>query len=69
MIAKGVEVLWDDRDVSAGVKFGEADLIGNPYRVVISKRSIASGGLEVKKRTEDESSILSADELMDLLCK
>lgn len=69
MISRGIEVLWDDRDVSAGVKFGEADLIGNPYRVVISKRSLASGGLEVKKRTEEESSILSADELMNLLCK
>ncbi|MBI2338603.1 proline--tRNA ligase, partial [Candidatus Daviesbacteria bacterium] len=51
---EGVEVLFDDRvDVSAGAKFADADLIGIPYRVVISKRT--GEQLEIKKRSEKET--------------
>jgi len=65
---KGIEVLFDDRpDVSAGEKFADADLIGIPYRVVASKRSIADGGYEVKKRTEENGKIVALDELLNLL--
>ncbi|HEX9007738.1 MAG TPA: aminoacyl--tRNA ligase-related protein, partial [Patescibacteria group bacterium] len=67
--AKGIEVLWDDRDASAGVKFGDADLIGNPYRVVISKRSLESGGLEVKRRSEKDSTIMPVNKLVEFLSK
>lgn len=59
----GIETLYDDRDVSAGEKFGDSDLIGIPYRVVVSKRSLEKGGAEVKRRTESESKILSFDEV------
>ena len=59
--------MYDDREVSAGEKFADSDLIGIPYRVVVSKRSIADGGFEVKKRTEVNGKILKKDELMDLL--
>ena len=65
---KGIEVLYDDRrDINAGEKFADADLIGIPYRVVVSKRSLNDGGFEIKKRTEDKGRIVSFDELMNLL--
>lgn len=52
------DCLWDDRDsVSMGVKFTDADLIGIPYRIVCSKRSLSKGGIEVKLRNEKNSII------------
>jgi len=63
-----VEVLYDDRtDVSAGEKFADADLIGIPYRVVVSKRSLTDGGFEIKKRTEEKGKIITKNELIKLL--
>jgi len=63
---KGIEVLFDDRlDTSAGEKFADSDLIGIPYRVVVSKRSLADGGFEVKKRIEANGKIVSFDKLME----
>lgn len=50
---KGIDVLLDDRDVSAGVKFSDGDLIGIPLWVVIGKKFIEKGKLEVKIRKED----------------
>ncbi|MBN1332011.1 hypothetical protein JW978_03950 [Candidatus Dojkabacteria bacterium] len=69
LMEKGVEVLWDDRDTSAGEKFTDADLIGNPIRLVISKRSLESGGYEVKQRNETESKIMQQQELFDKLIR
>jgi prolyl-tRNA synthetase len=64
----GVEVLFDDRTgVSAGEKFADADLLGMPYRAVVSERSISEGGVEVKKRIEEKGKIINADELISLL--
>ncbi len=61
----GVEVLFDDRaGLSAGEKFSDADLLGMPYRGVISVRSIKEGGIELKKRTEEKGKIVSLDELL-----
>ena len=51
---KGIEVLYDDRSASAGVKFNDSDLIGIPLRVTIGKRAVKSGELEVKRRDSDE---------------
>ncbi|NTW15218.1 MAG: prolyl-tRNA synthetase [Candidatus Moranbacteria bacterium] len=51
----GIEVLYDDRDLRAGEKFAESDLLGIPYRVVIGKRAAESGTAEVKRRTEDSA--------------
>ena len=59
----GVEVLYDDRDESAGVKFNDADLLGMPVRVTISERSLDRGGAEVKLRREKDSTIVRLDEL------
>jgi len=51
MLAKGVEVLYDDRDqVTHGEKFNDADLIGIPNRVVVSERTIAARKVEFKRR-------------------
>ncbi|MFH0854537.1 MAG: proline--tRNA ligase [bacterium] len=47
---KGIEVLYDDRDISAGVKFADSDLIGIPFRVVISEKTVALDSVEVKNR-------------------
>ncbi len=68
LLLKGIEVLFDDRrDVSAGEKFADADLIGIPYRIVVSKRSLEDGGYEVKKRTEDKGTIVKGGELIDVI--
>ncbi|MDD4135455.1 MAG: His/Gly/Thr/Pro-type tRNA ligase C-terminal domain-containing protein [Candidatus Shapirobacteria bacterium] len=64
LLDKKIEVLFDDRiDVTAGAKFADADLIGNPIRLVISKRSIENGGIEFKKRNEEKSEIIPLDKI------
>jgi len=53
------EVLWDDRmDVSAGVKFNDADLIGVPVRVVVSDKTLKEDSVEVKLRWEDDGELV-----------
>ncbi len=52
LAASGIEVLYDDRDEPPGVKFNDADLLGLPVRVVISKRTLAAGNIEIKRRTD-----------------
>jgi len=66
---KGIEVLLDDREVSAGEKFADADLIGIPYRVVISEKSLKAGGVEVKRRSEEKSEIIETEKLLSYLKK
>lgn len=64
----GVEVLYDDRlNISAGEKFADADLIGIPYRVIVSKRSNSSSGYEIKKRIEQNGRVVSKEELINEL--
>lgn len=64
--ARGVEVLFDDREnKTPGEKFSDADLIGLPWRVVVSEKSLAAGGIEIKKRNEDDSKIISIEEFLD----
>ena len=55
---KGIEVLYDDRDLSAGEKFADYDLIGIPVRLVISKRSLDQGGIEFKLRNQKDSEVI-----------
>lgn len=63
---KGVEVLYDDReDTSAGEKFKDADLIGIPHRVVVSKRT--GEKLEYKKRSEKDFQMITVEDLMAIL--
>ncbi len=63
LLDAGIEVLYDDREEArAGEKFANADLIGNPIRLVISKRT--EDKIEWKKRNEKENELISADEVM-----
>ena len=54
----GLDVLFDDREESAGVKFNDADLLGMPVRVTVSPRSIENGGAELKRRTEKDARVV-----------
>ena len=68
LIKNGVEVLFDDRvGMSAGEKFSDADLLGMPYRAVVSVRSLKEGGIELKKRAEEKGKVIALDELLKLL--
>ena len=64
LLAKGAEVLYDDRDEkTAGEKFADADLIGIPWRVIVSEKTLEKKGIEVKRRSEKEAKIISEEEL------
>jgi prolyl-tRNA synthetase len=66
--AAGVAVLYDDRqDASAGEKFADADLIGIPHRAVVSERSLAAGGIELKARAGGDPTIVTTDKLLQVL--
>jgi prolyl-tRNA synthetase len=56
--AEGMEVLYDDRGVSLGAKFKDADLIGTPIRLTLTPRSLGNGGVELKLRRGDERFIV-----------
>ena len=65
LVKNNIEVLFDDRESkSAGEKFSDADLIGIPLRVVVSDKSLEKGGVEIKKRNESESSVISVEEFL-----
>jgi prolyl-tRNA synthetase len=62
--AAGLEVLFDDRPLRAGEKFGDADLIGLPVRLTLSKRTIEQGKLEFKPRPEPKAELLTIEEVV-----
>lgn len=64
---QGVEVLYDDRDIRPGEKFADADLLGIPHRIVVSKKTIEAGQFEYKKRTEENPKMISETELNKVL--
>jgi prolyl-tRNA synthetase len=66
---KGVQVLYDDRNARAGEKFTDADLLGIPYRLVVSGKTLEVGKIEVKKRAETDTNMLSLDECKKLFSK
>ena len=66
LTARGISVLWDDRDTRPGEKFADADLYGIPYRVVVSNKTVASGQYEVKKRTESDATMVLKDALANM---
>jgi prolyl-tRNA synthetase len=57
----GIEVLWDDRDERAGVKFNDADLIGAPYHLVIGEKGLTQGTVELKERKTGEVKRIAPD--------
>jgi prolyl-tRNA synthetase len=63
----GVEVLYDDRDVSPGVKFADADLLGMPLRVVIGAKGLERGVAEVRKRSDGTDRQLPLQQVAEIL--
>lgn len=65
---QGIQVLYDDRqDKSAGEKFAEADLIGIPYRIVVSEKTIAKNSVELKERSKKTVGLVKINKLVKLL--
>ena len=67
MQAAGLEVLFDDREESPGVKFNDADLLGMPFRVTVSPRTLEKDSVELKKRSEKESELVPLDGIVEKL--
>jgi len=68
LIDKGVEVLLDDRDERAGVKFNDADLLGVPIRLTIGSRGVKEGVAELKMRWEQVSQNISVGQATSIIC-
>jgi len=62
---EGIEVLYDDREVSAGVKFSDADLLGIPYRIVTSAKTKEK--IELKERNQKETKLVDIDRTLNVL--
>jgi prolyl-tRNA synthetase len=67
--AQGIEVLYDDRDESTGVKFNDADLLGIPLRVTISPRTLENNSAELKLRYEDTAELILMGEVVERIKK
>lgn len=63
----GITVLYDDRSVSAGEKFADADLMGIPYRLVVSAKTVASGKHELKRRGKAQAQFMAPEALLKTL--
>ncbi len=61
---EGIEVLFDDRSESPGVKFNDADLLGIPLRLTLSPRTLKNQSIEAKRRTEKETQLLSLENVV-----
>jgi prolyl-tRNA synthetase len=64
MLAEGIEVILDDRDERAGVKFKDADLIGIPLRIVIGQKNLVQGNVELKIRKTGENKLYPLPEIV-----
>jgi prolyl-tRNA synthetase len=65
LTSTGALVLYDDRDARAGEKFADADLMGIPYRVVVSPKLVADDRIEIKARTGQETRLVTTDQLIE----
>jgi prolyl-tRNA synthetase len=68
LVKGGAEVLYDDRDQTAGHKFADSDLIGIPKRVILSKKSKEEGRFEVVSRESGETAYMTEEELYQAFC-
>ncbi|SHG57024.1 prolyl-tRNA synthetase [Thermosyntropha lipolytica DSM 11003] len=64
LLAAGIEVILDDRDERAGVKFKDADLIGIPVRITIGSKSLKENKVEIKKRWEKDAELVAVSEVL-----
>ena len=62
-----IDVIIDDRDERAGVKFNDADLIGIPIRVTVGRRGLAEGKVEIKLRSEDRAEMVPVEQALDVI--
>jgi prolyl-tRNA synthetase len=67
LLQAGVEVLFDDRDESPGVKFNDADLIGIPLRLTVGNRALQKGGIEMKIRHESEKKVIPLEKAVEMV--
>ena len=67
LLKEKIEVLFDDRDISAGEKFFDSDLIGCPFRIVISKNTLLKKKVEIKKRKEKSPKLVGLKEMLKIL--
>jgi prolyl-tRNA synthetase len=65
----GIEVLFDDRNESPGVKFNDADLLGIPLRITVSPRTLQNNSVEVKWRNEKQSQLLPIENITSKIKK
>ena len=64
-----MEVLFDDRGEKAGFMFSEADLIGIPFRAIVSPKSLAQGKVEFKLRTSRDAELLPVEDAAKILAE
>ena len=64
LTSEGIEVLYDDREVSAGIKLADSDLIGCPSRIIISSKTLENNKIEFKERSQKEPQFLSLEEVL-----
>ncbi len=64
LTSDGVLVLYDDRDLRPGEKFADADLMGIPYRIVVSPKLVSAGKLEIKARRSNDAEVVPTEELI-----
>jgi prolyl-tRNA synthetase len=69
LTATGIEVLYDDREERAGVKFNDADLIGLPIRITIGDKSLKDGKVELKARAEATMELVPVDGVVEAVKK
>ncbi len=69
LVRRGADVLVDDREESAGIKFNDADLIGIPLRVVIGPKNLKTGKVEIKLRKTFESSLVDSSQIVPEILK
>jgi prolyl-tRNA synthetase len=64
LTGEGIEVLYDDREETPGVKFKDADLIGIPFRITLGEKNLKKGLVEIKKRKTGETSLVEKEEAL-----
>ncbi|MBP5529791.1 MAG: proline--tRNA ligase, partial [Lachnospiraceae bacterium] len=64
LLKAGVEVIYDDRNVQAGVMFADADLLGVPVRVTIGPKNIANGQIEISTRDKSVKELVNVDDAL-----
>ena len=69
LVSAGIEVLFDDRGEKAGFMFNDADLIGIPFRIIISPKTIAEGVVEFKRRGEKDAQLIAITELATVVAE